>query len=80
MRRAALGVGWLSAVALAVPGVASACAACAARPDEGHRTIYFIAAMCLLPLLVGGVALAVIRRLDSDGELDAPPAAERDEP
>lgn len=67
---------WLQALAasalLLAPGMASACASCAARPDEGHRTVYFIAAMCLLPLVVGGVALAIIRNLDSDGEQRAP--------
>jgi len=53
-----------------LPGMVLACPYCAARADTSHRTVYFIAAMCLLPLGVGGGAVALIRRLDTAVEED----------
>jgi hypothetical protein len=62
----ALGVGLL-------PSVALACPYCAARTDPTHRTLFFIATMCLLPFVVAGAALAVIRRLDRKPDPDEGP-------
>jgi len=62
----ALGVGLL-------PGVALACPYCAARTDPTHRTLFFIATMCLLPFVVAGAVLAVIRKLDRKLDSDAGP-------
>lgn len=58
----------------------AACAACASRPEEGHRTVLFIAVMVTLPFLVGGGAVAAIRALERrdlrDGSTSADPAAQ----
>jgi len=54
--------------AVLTPAWALACPYCAARADSTHRTVYFIAAMCLLPLVVGGAAVAIIRRLDATSD------------
>ena len=51
-----------------LPAAAFACSYCAARTDDTQRTLLFIGTMCLLPLVVGGAALAIIRRMDSRGE------------
>jgi RsiW-degrading membrane proteinase PrsW (M82 family) len=58
----------LALVLALLPAAAFACPYCAARADTTHRTLFFIAAMCLLPFVVGGVALAVIRKMDSDSD------------
>lgn len=52
-------------VLLACPALAWACPYCALRP-ETHRYLYVLGAMILLPWLLGGTTIAIIRRLDQD--------------
>ncbi len=56
------------ALALLTPAWAWACPYCAIKANDTKTTVLFIAAMCLLPLVVGAVALVVIRKLDSEPE------------
>jgi hypothetical protein len=53
----------MALVLLAFPALAWACPYCALRP-ETHRVLYSIGAMVLLPWLVGGTAIVIIRRIE----------------
>ena len=55
-------------VAIAVPGVALACPACA-RDINSTASVWMIAAMLLVPIVLGGVVFAIARQLQrSEGE------------
>jgi hypothetical protein len=57
----------LGAVSAIVPAAASACAACAERTGgAGLSTIAVLASMILLPFVVAGVVMRIIRRIETE--------------
>jgi hypothetical protein len=57
----------LGAISGMVPAAAAACAACAERTGGSSlRTIAVLASMILLPFVVAGVVMRIIRRIESE--------------